>query len=750
MATLASLLAEQTTASATPETPPICQLVHHIPGRARFRVPLLGQSPHYAEKLRGTLASVPEIRDVRINRAAQSLIVRYQTNQPIAELVEKCLFPLLLDHSQLSALALQSAAVPLVSRQSALPPPERDERPSTPSQLRVGGSEQWSSLRLPATAAVLAFLCRLPRFAILRPLAILAVLAAALPVARRAFHSLVVRQRLNIDCLDLLALSLSGWQGKLLTPAMVIALHELGDAIREQTARSTEVRTANLKDAIGHFAWVKYGNQPPQQIESDRVRVGDLVVVYPGEQIPVDGTVVRGEAIVDQQSLTGESMPVVRQVGQQVLASTLVQSGQLYLRADRVGQQTRAAASIELLQKAPVYDTRMANYAEKIADRLIVPSLLLATLVLLATRDPARAAAILTLDFVTGIRVSIPTALLSALNHTTRHGVLVRSGRTLEQLAEVDAIVFDKTGTLTQGTIAIAGVTTVERGLPPETVLQLAAAAEQRLNHPVAEAIVRYTQQQNLAIPARGDWTYEVGLGVRARVAEQDVLVGSERFLRQADIDWSNWTAPPADVEQSLIYVACDRRLQGVIQYTDPLRRESYRLIQTLQHKYGIDVYLLTGDRVQRATQVARELGIPATRVYAEAFPENKARIVRDWHRSGRTVAFVGDGLNDSVALAYADVSVSFEQGSEIARETADVVLMNNNLLDLLEAIAIARQTRHLIEQNTALVIAPNLFALGLATTTGLNPLVATVIHNGSAIAAGMNSLRPLVQHQME
>lgn len=757
MATLASLLAEQTTAPATPETPSICQLVHHIPGRARFRVPLLGQAPHYADKLRGTLASVPEIRDVRINRAAQSLIVRYQTNQPIAELVEKCLFSLLLAPSQLSALELQSAAVPLVSGQSALPAPEPDELPSTPSQrqtevshLRTSNSEQWSSLRLPATAALLAFLCRLPRFAILRPLAILAVLAAAFPVARRAFHSLVVRQRLNIDCLDLLALSLSGWQGKLLTPAMVIALHELGDAIREQTARSTEVRTANLKDAIGHFAWVKYGNQPPQQIESDRVRVGDLVVVYPGEQIPVDGTVVRGEAIVDQQSLTGESMPVVRQVGQQVLASTLVQSGQLYLRADRVGQQTRAAASIELLQKAPVYDTRMANYAEKVADRLIVPSLLLASLVLLATRDPARAAAILTLDFVTGIRVSIPTALLSALNHTTRHGVLVRSGRTLEQLAEVDAIVFDKTGTLTQGTIAIAGVTTVERGLPPETVLQLAAAAEQRLNHPVAEAIVRYTQQQNLAIPARGDWTYEVGLGVRAWVAERDVLVGSERFLRQADIDWGNWTAPPADVEQSLIYVACDRRLQGVIQYTDPLRRESYRLIQTLQHKYGIDVYLLTGDRMQRATQVARELGIPATRVYAEAFPENKARIVRDWHRSGRTVAFVGDGLNDSVALAYADVSVSFEQGSEIARETADVVLMNNNLLDLLEAIAIARQTRNLIEQNTALVIAPNLFALGLATTIGLNPLVATAIHNGSAIAAGMNSLRPLVQHQME
>jgi Cu2+-exporting ATPase len=186
-----------------------------------------------------------------------------------------------------------------------------------------------------------------------------------------------------------------------------------------------------------------------------------------------------------------------------------------------------------------------------------------------------------------------------------------------------------------------------------------------------------------------------------------------------------------------------------VIQYADPLRPESHRLIQRLQQTYGIEVHLLTGDNTHRASQVAEVLGIPTEQVYAEAFPEQKARVVRHLHRSGRTVAFVGDGLNDSVALAYADVSVSFAQGSEIARETADVVLMNNNLLDLLEAIAIARQTRVLIDQNTTLVVVPNLVALGLATTVGLNPLVATAIHNGSAIVAGINSLRPLVQHQM-
>jgi Cu2+-exporting ATPase len=739
MATLASQLASHSTVTQTPESLPVCQLVHHIPGRARFWISLL-DNPSVATQIEAILTGVPGISSIRINRAARSLILHYQTDCSIQEQLPHLL-------SQLSPSRNGQSIVFLSAKNT---PPAQSNIQNLKSKIQDSDEGQWSSLRLPATATLLAFLCQFPRLTLLRPFAIFTLLAAAFPVVQRALHSLLVQHRLNIDCLDLLALSLSGWQGKLFTPAMVITLHELGDVIREQTARSTAVRTTNLMDAIGHFAWVKYGDQAPQQVPSDRVQVGDTVVIYPGEQIPVDGTVLQGEAIVDQQSLTGETMPVVRRAGQAVFASTLVRSGQLYVRADRVGQQTRAAASIELLQKAPVYDTRMANYAEKVADRLILPSLGLATLVLLVTRDPARAASILTLDFVTGIRVSIPTAFLSALNHTTRHGVLVRSGRTLEQLAEVDTIVFDKTGTLTQGTIAITGVRTVENGLSAERVLQLAAAAEQRINHPVAEAIIQSAQQQGLEIPVRGEWVYEVGLGIRAQIEGQEVLVGSERFLRQENVEWGNWTTTAADRLQSLIYVAWNRCFQGVIQYTDPLRPDSHRLIQTLQQEYRMDVHLLTGDQGQRAAQVAQDLGIPPGQVYAEAFPEQKAKIVRDLHRAGRTVAFVGDGLNDSIALAYADVSVSFEHGSDIARETADVVLMNNNLLDLLEVIAIARQTRALIDQNTTLVVAPNLIALGLATTVGLNPLVATAIHNGSAIAAGINSLRPLVQHQLE
>ena len=243
--------------------------------------------------------------------------------------------------------------------------------------------------------------------------------------------------------------------------------------------------------------------------------------------------------------------------------------------------------------------------------------------------------------------------------------------------------------------------------------------------------------------------------GVRARIEGREVLVGSERFLSGSGFPICA-TRPETETETetetaaaSLIYVACDGQFQGIIRYSDPLRAESADLVQRLQKEYGINLYLLTGDNPQRASQVARELGLSSQHVYAEAFPEQKAQTVRDLHKAGHTVAFVGDGLNDSIALAYADVSVSFARGAEVARETADVVLMDNNLLDFLEVLAIAHQTRTLIDQNIGLVVLPNLAALGVATTRGLNPLMATGIHNGSAIIAGLNSLRPLLQHQL-
>jgi P-type Cu2+ transporter len=705
-------------------------VVHKIPGRVRLRVPLLARDPHYAERLQDLLESDSRITKVRVNCPAASIAIHYQLSNANTDLI--------------SAYLVRMLQVAKTSQ------PVKGKKPQVEATADAG-------LKLPAFATVLALLgLGLP----IPPAMIAATVAlAAVPVAKRAYASITQKQKLNIDCLDLMAIALTSSQGNLLTPALVMTLHEIGDMIRDRTARVTENNAADLLDSLGHFAWVQQPDGQKKRILAIEVQLKDTVIVYPGEQIPVDGQILRGKALIDQQKLTGESMPVMREVGQSVYASTLVREGEIYIQAERVGNATRAGASIELVQQAPVHDTRMGNYAATVADKAIMPALIFAGLVLAATGSPARAASILTLDFVTGIRVSLPTTFLAALHHATRHGVLIRSGHALEKLAEVDTLVFDKTGTLTKGDIEVVEVETVAGRTSTYRLIELAAAAEQRLTHPVGEAVVRYAEKLGIEILPRQEFAYEIGLGVKAKIDGEQVLVGSDRFLRQSGVPldclYEAHQCNHADCPQhlncrisahdSLLYVAVNQEFQGVIYYTDPLRPESPAIIQQLQTEYGMEIHLLTGDNQQRAVAVAKQLGIPLSQVHAEAFPEQKADTIQKLHQAGKTVAFTGDGLNDSIALAYADVSISFSGGSEVARETADVVLMDDNLSSFVEAIAIARETQTVIQQNIGLAVVPNLAALGLATTVGLHPLAAIVVHNGSAIAAGLNGLRPLM-----
>ncbi|BDA67094.1 Cd/Co/Hg/Pb/Zn-translocating P-type ATPase [Calothrix sp. PCC 7716] len=686
------------------------QIVHAIPGRIRFRIPLLALDQSYALRLENLLNNETHITKVRINRNAGSIAIHYRPTQnnlipSLPQLIQDATCSLAIEHHH-------------------------------HEHHHHHGED---GFKVPAFATLMALL----KLAFPIPTALVAstVAVAALPVFKRAMASITRQRKLNIDCLDFLAIVLTSFQGNLLAPALLMTLHEVGDTIRTRTAQVSDEGTSDLLESLGSFAWVEQDGEKVRVLATS-VQPGDKVFVYPGEQIPVDGKILSGEALIDQQKLTGESMPVTRSVGEYVYASTLVREGTISINAERVGSDTRAGASIRLIQQAPVYDTRMVNHAAQIADKTIVPALIFAGIVFAATRNPVRAASILTLDFMTGIRVSLPTCYLAALKHATRHGVLIRSGRALEKLAQVDTLVFDKTGTLTKGDIEVIEIETVSNGISSQKLLELAAAAEQRLTHPVAQAIMRYAREQDVRILPRGKWNYEIGLGVEAFIEHTHVLVGSARWMERNNI---NVSVNSSYIYDSRMYVAVNGEFQGAIVYTDPLRLESSEVIRKLQDKYGMSVHLLTGDNKHRAIAVASNLGIPLQNVYAEAFPEQKAEIIRNLHSQGKTVAFTGDGINDSAALAYADVSISFGNASQVARETADVVLMENNLENLLEAIAIAQETKQVINQNIGLAVIPNLAALGLAAIVGIHPLAATTIHNGSAIAAGLNGLRPLM-----
>lgn len=716
------------TTSAKQILPVTHSIVHAVPGRLRWRVPRLRYDANYAQRLLALLEADTLITNARIKPAAASLVVTYKVSAIKDAKMRSRL-------SCLIVAASDPGILPLNTKQTLIKSEDEEE-------------QSWPGLQLSVLATGLALLGG-PLGVTIPPILTAGTIAlATLPVVQRAFVGIVAQRKLTIDFLDFMAIAITTVQGQFLTPALMLSLIEIGENIRDRTARSSKMQTLDLLNSLGQFVWVERDGEKVQ-IPIQQVHPGDTVIVYPGEQIPVDGSIIKGKALLDEQKLTGESVPILKAKGQSVFASTLVREGRVYILVERVGNDTRAGQSIKLMQEAPVHDTRMENYAIKFAEKAVLPTLLLGAGVFALTRNPARAASVLTLDFATGIRVSVPTTVLAALSYAARQGVLIRSGRALEQLAEIDTVVFDKTGTLTQGEVSVIAVESFNPEISSDRILAIAAAAEQRLTHPVAEAVIRYAQTQKVAIPSRSKWDYQLGLGVKAEIDGETVYVGSERFLRQQEINMDALNGNGSKAT-SVIYVASNGQLQGRIKYSDVLRPESREVISQLMTVDGVEVHMLTGDNKRTAQAVAAELGIASANTHAEAFPEQKATVVRQLHEQGKTVAFVGDGINDSPALAYADVSVSFAHGSEIARETADVVLMQNDLHGLLEAIAIARQAKSLIRQNTSIVAIPNLAALMVAVLFGLNPLAATVVNNGSTIVAGVNGLRPIIKHSMK
>lgn len=695
-------------------------VVHVTPGRIRIRIPRLRYDPDYGQRLQTLLEAETIVTEVRIKPAAASLVVKYTPTSPHDTQIKPYLTHL-----------VQAASDVVVLKPVKTPPaPENN----------------WPGLQLSTLATTMAVLAGPLGFSI-PPLLIAGTIAiTTLPVLQKAWLGLFQEGKFTIDLLDFMAIAITTCQGQFLTPALMLNLIEIGENIRDRTARSSKQQTLDLLDSLGQFAWIEQDGEKVQ-VPIAEVEPGNTVIVYPGEQVPVDGIIIKGQALLDEQKLTGESVPILKRQGQSVYASTLVREGCMYIRVERVGNDTCAGQSIQLMENAPIHDTRMENYAAKLAQKAVVPTILLSGIVFAATRSPARAASVLTLDFATGIRVSVPTTVLAALTGAARRGVLIRSGRALEQLAAIDTIVFDKTGTLTLGKVAVKSVESLDPDTTPERIMAIAAAAEQRLTHPVAEAIINYAQEHQVEILPRSQWDYQLGLGVTALIDGEQVYVGSERFLRQMEVNMDALAAV-AEHPQNAIYVASNGQLKGIIRYSDVIRPETPSVIHNLMQVEGVEVHMLTGDNQRTATAVAQELGILPEFTHAEAFPEEKARVVRELHESGRTVAFVGDGINDSPALAYADVSISFAHGSEIARETADVVLMQNDLSGLIAAIEIARNAKRLIHQNTGIIAVPNLAALIVAVLFGLNPLAATVVNNGSTVVAGVNGLRPILKSQ--
>ena len=694
-------------------------VVHAIPGRVRLRVPALKNSPGLAEPLQRLLRDQPGVVEVTVNDCCSSVTVICDSSTWTSDRVCEWLQPLTVEE--------------VASYKSANEPVDQAQAPTDEA-----GNELWYS-----SAGICLVLLVEPLAA---PLVPLLLLASALPMLKRAHHSLSEDGKLNVDVLDASATSLLVVQGAFPMAIFMVWLINVADWIRDLTMMRSKKAIEEILGFRNIEAWVVRDGQKIR-VSVAEVQLGETVVAYPGERIAVDGTVLSGKAMVDQAALTGESLPVEKEEGALVYAATVVREGKLYICAERIGSATEAAQILRLVEAAPARETKIQNYAVKWANDLVPYSFVGGAIAAMMGGGLQGAAAVLVCDYGTGIRIAAPTTVLSAMTKAIRNGILIKGGRALESLAEVDVVVFDKTGTLTTGHPDILDVVPVNSCTADE-VLALAAAAERRLTHPVANAIVRAAEARHLSIPERTASDYSLGLGVEAIVNDSVVLVGSPRFMTLRGLallpEVQEHISRVQQQGISPLCVAQDGLVIGLLSISDPVRPEARDIVQALRDRGIKHIVMLTGDHTDVARRIAAELGI--TEFLAEVFPGDKSKEVQRLQREGFKVAVVGDGVNDSPMLAYADVGIAVEGGTEAARETAPVVLLHGGLWKVPLAIDIGRETVSLIRQNWNIIAIPNTIALGLACIGLLGPIGATLLSNGSAIVATLNGLRPIME----
>ena len=698
------------------------KVLHHSATRLRFRV---GGAAASWPKLEQALSQAAEVKHVRLNTVAGCCVVEFERSAAV---------------DPLQWLQQLPGALPALQRLAEAPAKTRSE---TKPQNSEADDESFvpSRIILPVSSLALALLAgplALP------PLAVAGfILVSAHLSFKRAWQGLKEERKINVDFLDSLAVTLHSLEGFLLGPAMMITMIEGGEAVRDATQRIAHSANTDLLASLQTDVRLLVDGAEVI-VPSTSLQAGDRIALFPGDQIPVDGRIESGEGSLDVVKLTGESVPRHAGPGDEVLAGFILLEGNLVVETQAVGEATRVGQITAMIESAPVYDTRVGNVAGKVANRFVLPTLALAGLsLLLSGGNIAQAASLLMFDLGTGLRVSVPTAIMAALTRAGSQGLLIRSGRSLEQLVDIDVVVFDKTGTLTQGHPSVVHVEVVSGAHSINKLVQLAASAEQGLNHPVAKAIVTHAEELGVSAEECEAWDYRIGRGVAATIQGHQVLVGNAKLLREERLEPASPSVDPELETATPVYLAVDGAVVAVIYAADALRPDSQAMVAEL-HRRGIQAHMLTGDVSSVAHAVAKRLGLRPEEVHADALPDEKAKLVQQLSQQGHKVAFVGDGINDSAALAYADVSVSFASGSDLARETADIVLTNDKVSDLIVAQDLARETFGLVKQNIGIVGVPNLSALLIGTFLPVSPIAAVVLNNGSALVAAANAMRVL------
>ena len=566
---------------------------------------------------------------------------------------------------------------------------------------------------------------------------VIGLLVGGWPIFKEALENLIAR-RMTMELSMTIAIVAAAAIGEFFT-ALVIALFVLvAEVLEGMTVSRGRHAIRDLLDFLPRSVSVRRSGWL-RDVDSAELRVGDAVLVNPGARVPVDGTVLSGHSFLDQSRITGESMPVEKTAGSAVYAGSINQSGAIEIRAERLGRDTSFGKIIEAVERAEKSRAPVQRLADRMAGYLVYFALGAAALTYLLTRDMRSTISVVIVAGACGIAAGTPLAILGAIGRAARLGAIIKGGLYLEILGRVDTVVLDKTGTLTYGRPEVQQVVAAETATA-EAVLDAAASAELRSEHPLGRAIVAYARAQGRSIREPERFDYTPGRGICALVDGATILVGNRALLIGRGIAVPR-TLGSREKAASEILVARDDRLLGAIVVADSVRPEAKPAVEALA-RMGMRTILLTGDTKSVADAVGGRLGI--AEVHADLLPEDKLARIKDLVGRGCVVAMLGDGINDAPALTEANVGVAMGSGTDVARESADIVLLGNDLARFVDTVAIARRTRRIIWQNFTGTIAVDTVGMVLAGLGFLNPLLAAFIHVASEMAFILNSARLL------
>lgn len=568
--------------------------------------------------------------------------------------------------------------------------------------------------------------------------------------AREGITETIKNKTLNVEILMILAAIGSGIIGYWEEGAILIFIFAMSGALESYTTSKSHRELTALMDLQPQEAWlIKNGSEIRVPVE--QLQVGDHILVKPGEQIPADGVIVNGKTSIDEATITGESIPVYKTVQDEVFAGTVNTSGAITVQVTKPNHETLFQKVINLIKQAQVEQTPQQQFIERF-EAVYVYVVLIATGITMFLPHYVfgwsweetfyRAIVLLVVASPCAVVASITPAMLSAISNGARNGILFKSGNHLEALSHLKAVAFDKTGTLTVGRPEVTDFV-VDKSMQDEelSILQAVASIENQSNHPLAQAIVRFAEKRNITTFLETDYVEDVtGWGIRGKINEDIWKIGKKDFMDESE-QWLKLVDQFAEDGKTTVLVQKNEQVVGILALKDQLREHAKTAISTLQ-SIGIKPIMLTGDNDSTARKIAADVGV--SDYVSECLPDEKLEKIKEIKQTIGTTAMVGDGINDAPALATADIGIAMGEGTDVALETADVVLMKNNLLKIPQAIKLSRKLNRIVKQNLTFSIAVIILLIISNFTTGIDLPFAVIGHEGSTILVILNGLRLL------